>query len=108
MPASHSLIPELERIVQNGSARKRQEALQRITTLFLDCASRFNEDHVRLFDDVLVRLIEEIELKARAELAHRLAPVGNAPTGVVRRLANDDDILVAGPVLEQSRRLADS
>ena len=45
------------------------------------------------------RLIAEIEVKARAELSHRLAPVGNAPAEVVRRLANDDDIAVAGPVL---------
>jgi uncharacterized protein (DUF2336 family) len=108
MHASHSLIPELEHVVQNGSPQKRAQALERIASLFLDGASRFNEDHVRLFDDVLVRLIDEIELKARAELAHRLAPVGNAPVQVVSRLAKDDDILVAGPVLEQSKRLAES
>jgi uncharacterized protein (DUF2336 family) len=108
MSASRPLIPELEHIVQNGSPRKRVQALERITALFLDGASRFNEDHVRLFDDVLVRLTDEIELKARAELARRLAPVGNAPTEVVGRLAKDADILVAGPVLQQSNRLAES
>jgi len=108
MSAAPSLIPELEEIVQNGSPRRRAQALRRITTLFLDSAGLFNADHVRLFDDVFNRLIDEIESKARAELSHRLAPIGNAPGQLICRLAHDDDISVAGPVLRQSRRLAES
>ena len=108
MSAAPSLIPELEDIVQHGSPRRRAQALQRITTLFLESASLFNEDHVRLFDDVFNRLIDEIESKARAELSHRLAPLGNAPEELIGRLARDDDILIAGPVLRQSRRLAET
>jgi uncharacterized protein (DUF2336 family) len=107
MSAAASLIPELEDIVQNGTPRRREHALQRITTLFLESASLFNEDHVRLFDDVFNRLIDEIESKTRAELAHRLAPIGNAPGELICRLARDDDISVAGPVLRQSRRLGE-
>jgi uncharacterized protein (DUF2336 family) len=105
MLAAQSLIPELEDIVQHGSPRRRALALRRITSLFLDGADRFNDDHVRLFDDVFVRLIEEIETKARAELSQRLAPVGNAPAEIVSQLAKDDDISVAGPLLQRSRRL---
>jgi uncharacterized protein (DUF2336 family) len=108
MSAAPSLIPELEDIVQHGSPRRREQALRRITALFLDGASLFNADHVRLFDDVFNRLIDEIETKARVELSHRLAPLGNAPGEVISRLARDDDILVAGPVLRQSHRLAET
>jgi uncharacterized protein (DUF2336 family) len=108
MSASASTIPELEDVVQNGSPQRRAEALKRITAFFLSGAGRFNEDHVRVFDDVFVRLIAEIESKARAELSSHLAPIGNAPVEVVRQLANDDDIAVAGPVLQQSRRLPES
>jgi len=103
-----ALIPELEEVVQHGSAERRAETLKRITALFLDGSPRFNDDHVRLFDDVFNYLIAEIETKARSELSLRLAPVGNAPVGVVRRLASDDDIAVAGPVLTQSQRLAEA
>ncbi len=103
-----SLIPELEDVIERGSPERRAETLKRITAFFLDGASRFNEDHVRLFDDVFGRLIAEIEAKARAELSNRLAPVSNAPVEVVRQLAHDDDISIAGPVLTQSRRLADT
>jgi uncharacterized protein (DUF2336 family) len=108
MSASPSLIPELEEVIQNGTPERRAETLKRITAFFLDGASRFNDDHVRLFDEVFSKLIAEIESKARAELSHRLAPVRNAPVDVVRSLARDDDIAVAGPVLKQSRRLDDT
>ena len=108
MQAVPSLIPELEDIVQNGSPRRREQALRRITALFLDGASVLNDEHVRLFDDVFNCLIEEIESKARAELSDRLAPIRNAPGKLIGRLARDDDIAVAGPVLRQSRRLGDS
>ena len=98
-----SLLPELEDVVQHGSAEKRAETLRRITTLFLDGASSFNAEHVALFDDVIGCLIEEIEAKALAELARRIAPLANAPAGVVSALARNDDIAVAGPVLKQAR-----
>jgi uncharacterized protein (DUF2336 family) len=103
MSVPASLLPELEEVVAHGSAEKRAETLRRITGLFLDGAPRFNEGHVALFDDVIGTLIEEIEAKALAELARRLAPVPNAPSGVVVKLATNDDISVAGPVLRQAR-----
>jgi uncharacterized protein (DUF2336 family) len=103
MSVSTSLLPELEEVVARGSAEKRAETLRRITSLFLDGAPRFNQSHVALFDDVIGCLIEEIENKALAELARRLAPVPNAPGGVVVTLAKNDDIAVAGPVLRQAR-----
>jgi uncharacterized protein (DUF2336 family) len=102
MGAPASLLPELEEVVQHGSAAKRAETLRRITTLFLDGAPAFNERHVALFDDVIGLLIAEIEQKALAELSGRLAPVPNAPAGVVQKLAANDDIDVAGPVLKQA------
>jgi uncharacterized protein (DUF2336 family) len=108
MSAPVSLIPELEEVVQHGSPERRAEALKRITSYFLTGASRFNDDHVRLFDEVFSRLILEIESKARIELANNLAPVDNAPPHVVRQLAHDDDIAVAGPVLKRSSRLAET
>ena len=106
MSVPASLLPELEDVVQHGSAAKRAETLRRITSLFLDGAVQFSSQHVALFDDVIGCLIEEIEAKALAELARRLAPVANAPTGVVKKLAESDDIAVAGPVLRQGN-LAD-
>jgi len=107
MPHFRSLISELEEVIAHGSERRRTETLKRITQLFLAGASRFNEEHVQLFDQVFGLLVEAIEAQARAELSHCLAPVGNAPLAVTSRLAKDDDIAVARPVLQRSRRLSE-
>jgi len=105
MAAPTSLIPELEDVIQEGTPERRAQMLARLTSLFLARASRFNDEHVDLFDEVLGRLIAVIEAKARVELSCRLASVSNAPRQVVRTLAHDDDIAIAGPVLAQSPRL---
>ncbi len=108
MGAATSLIPEIEDALQRGSRHKRADTLRRMTALFLDAAPRYNDAHLALFDDVFALLIDEIESHARAELARRLAPVGNAPPKVLRILANDDDIAIAGPVLKLAPRLNDA
>lgn len=108
MSAAASLIPELEDVIQRGSPEKCAETLQRISLLFVHGAKRFNEEHISLFDDVLCQLVTEIETKARAELAQRMAPIANAPAELIRHLAQDSDIAVAGPVLRQSARLEEN
>src|SRR6188474_1217164 len=108
MSASASLIPELEDVIQHGSQDKRAATVKRIANLFIDGAAHFSEDHIGLFDDVLCRLIVEIETKARAEMAHTMAPLANAPAELIRQLAHDDDIEVAGPVLTKSTRLQET
>lgn len=92
---------------QTRIAEFRATTVQRITDLFLHGAPEFNEEHVGLFDQVLGRLIDEIEINALAELSRRIAPVSNAPPNVIRQLARDADIRVAGAVLIASPRLTE-
>ena len=108
MSASASLSPELEVVIQHGTQDKRAQTVKRIANLFIDGSPHFNEDHIGLFDDVLCRLVVEIETKARAEMAQTLAPLAKAPIELMRKLAHDDDIAVAGPVLTQSKRLQET
>ena len=103
-----AIIPELEDAFQSGVAEKRIEMLRRVTDLFVSGANAYTEEHVALFDDVIGRLSRGIEAKVRAELSSRLAPVANAPIGVIKALGSDDAIEVAAPVLTQSSRLGDS
>lgn len=101
------LIADLESAVQEGWQERRIEVLRKVTDLFVAGADQLKEEHVGVFDDVLLRLTDEVESKVLAELSGRLAPVDIAPRGVVQRLAHHDEIAVSGPVLRQSRRLTD-
>jgi uncharacterized protein (DUF2336 family) len=101
------LIDELETALASGTNSRRIEMLTRITDLFIGGAARYSEEQIGVFDDVMVRLVSAIEAKARAKLAHRLAPIANAPSSVIHMLAFDDDIDVAQPILKQSDRLED-
>jgi uncharacterized protein (DUF2336 family) len=105
MDLQESLIGQLEIAIASGSSEKRVETLRRVTELFLGDADRLNEAQVGVFDDVLCHLIKRIETKALVELSGQLAPVDNAPIEVIQRLARNDEIAVAGPVLAQSARL---
>ena len=103
MTAQVSLIEELEAAIRVGPNDER--IASRVVDLLIVNADRLSEQQVGAFDDVLRRLVAAIDSKARAELGRRLAPVENAPTETVRRLALDEDIAVAGAVLAQSARL---
>ena len=74
------LIDELEAALTSGTNSRRIEMLTRITDLFVGGAGRYSEEQIGVFDDVMVRLVSTIEAKARAKLAHRLAPIANAPS----------------------------
>jgi hypothetical protein len=105
---SQSLIDELNDAVSAGGDKQRLRILERITDLFAAGSRGYTSDQIALFDDVLQELAAEIEVKARARLAQRLAHIGSSPPGIVRTLAFDDAIVVAEPVLKYSQVLSDA
>jgi uncharacterized protein (DUF2336 family) len=105
MTSTLPLLDDLESALASGSIARRIQMLSRITDLFVGGAPRFSDAHVGVFDDVMVRLVNTIEAKARAKLSRRLAPIANAPAQVINLLAFDNDIDVAHPVLSLSERL---
>ena len=102
MTAKNAFLSELEEALQHGPADRRAKTLRRVTDLFVFGSSHFSGDHVALFDGVFNHLIADIETGARAALAERVKSVANAPPGLIRTLACDDAISVAGPILANS------
>jgi uncharacterized protein (DUF2336 family) len=99
------LIQELDNAVAHGTPARRAEILARITDIFIAGAASYSADQIELFDDVFIRLAAVIELSARTTLAKRLAVTSHAPEMISNVLACDDEIDVAGPVLELSQQL---
>jgi uncharacterized protein (DUF2336 family) len=100
-----SLLTAFEHIANHVAPPRQAEILDQITGFFLDGAKDFGEQHVRLFDEIFNRLVGQIEAAARSKLSVSLASVSHAPPQIVRRLADDDDINVARPVLQNSELL---
>jgi uncharacterized protein (DUF2336 family) len=105
MATADTLIRELEDALARGSINRQATTLQRITDLFVFGANHFGDDHIVLFDGIFERLIVDIETSARVALAKQLATLQKAPPNVVRRLAFDDAIDVAGPILRYSEAI---
>ena len=103
MSEATSILQELDDAIVKGSAESRERALWHATDLLI--AGRYSDNEIWIFGEVIGKLAEEIEVVARARLANRLAHSNNAPTNVIRRLAFDDSIAVAGPVLRHSEQL---
>jgi uncharacterized protein (DUF2336 family) len=98
-----SFLQELDIAVSRGSAESRQRALWYATDLLI--TGRYTDDEIWMFGEIIGRLEQDIEVAARAQLAKQLARVDHAPVKIIKKLAFDDLIDIAGPVLRQSERL---
>jgi uncharacterized protein (DUF2336 family) len=103
MTASQSFLQELDDAVLRGSPESRAKALSFATDMLT--VGHYTEDEIWVFGEVMGRLADAIEVAVRAQLARRLATTPNAPINVVKKLAFDDSIDVAGPILEHFERL---
>lgn len=105
MTLSKNLINELEDAISHKDVAHRAETLRRLTDLFALGSGKYSNQQLALFDDVLGRLIDEVETSVRAAFGARLAELPDAPPKVIRELALDNTIEVAGPVLTHSEAL---
>lgn len=105
MTASTSLLETLEENLLSGNEEQRFRALARMTDLFVSGSASYSDEQIDLFDDVFTCLVATIESSSLSVIAARLAPLGDAPPRLMGRLATNDNIDVAGPVLGQSERL---
>ena len=103
MSQEKSFLRELDEAVSRGTPESRARALWHTTDLMV--TGSYSEDEIWTFGEVIGRLADEIEVTARVQLAKRLACFDGAPVNIIHKLAFDDSIEVAGPILRGSERL---
>ena len=103
MGAVKSFLEDLDDAILRGTAESRLRALWHTTDLLI--TGGYSDDEIWTFGEVIGRLADEIEVAARAQLARRLARVDNVPVNIIHKLAFDDEIDVAAPILQESERL---
>src|SRR5260221_1001410 len=103
MTDAKTFLQDFDDAVSRGTTESCLHAVRHATDLLI--AGRYSDDEISTFGEVIARLADEIEVAARAELATRLAHIDHAPINIIHKLAFDDSIDVAGPVLRNSERL---
>src|SRR5580692_8421999 len=98
-----SFLRDLDEAVSRGTPESRTRALWHTTDLMI--AGRYSDEEIWTFGEVIGRLADEIEVATRAQLARRLARFDQAPVNIIHKLAFDDAIEVAAPILRESERL---
>jgi len=97
---SQDLLSELEAALGPAPTPRTFEIMREVTDLFVEGVDNYSVNQFAVFDDVICRLLDHNGPPAVAEVSQKLAPVGKAPTNVVRRLANDNDLAISGPFLK--------
>ena len=103
MTENRLYLQELDEAISRGTDDTRLQALWHATDVLI--AGRYSDKEIWIFGEVIARLAREIEHTSRVKLANRLASVAQAPTKILRELAFDDSIEIAGPILQQSESL---
>ncbi len=88
----HSLIDQLEDAILSRDLAARADIQRRVTDLFVVGSEPYDAEQMALFDDVMGRLVSEVESFVRAAFGERLAQIINAPPKVSRELALHDAI----------------
>ncbi|CAL74021.1 conserved hypothetical protein [Bradyrhizobium sp. ORS 278] len=107
MTPATALIPGLDGIVKHGDEERCVEATRRIADLLFEDVTRLRPEHINLFDGLLTDLLPFADVSTRVDLAERLSYLAKAPRVVVGRLAHDDEVAVASPLLRRSPVLDD-
>jgi len=95
----------LKQLAREHSPARRHELIRAIATAFFAAPQR-SQTELNLFDEIMDKVLAEVEPLARRELAERMADLDDVPYRTLRRLARDA-IDVAEPVLRRSPALAD-
>ncbi|WP_068086018.1 DUF2336 domain-containing protein [Polycladidibacter stylochi] len=95
---------DFQSLALDGDNERRGELAKQVALLFSKTWERCSDEQIEIYDSVMIRLSEMVELQARVYMAECLCELECAPRGTLRRLAGDT-IEVAEPILEKSKVL---
>jgi len=101
-------LKALEETLKSADSHTRHRTLRAVASLFLESAPQYSDDKIEFFDDVFGALLDGSTHADMLDISRRMAPVENAPRKLIKKLAENPEISIAGPVLSQSPRLSTS
>jgi Uncharacterised protein conserved in bacteria (DUF2336)/PilZ domain len=105
---AQSITAEITGIASRLDTPRLADRLGRVVDLVRIEAGHCSAETIAVFDEVLKGLSDIAPLPARAVMARRVSELVDGPSGIVVKLAWDEAIEVAEPVIRRSPLLADS
>jgi uncharacterized protein DUF2336 len=102
-----ALHQELTKIAAERSPEKRLELLHKVTDLYLDGVDTNSNSETYLFNEIMEKIVDQFSRDFKKQVSSSLAILPDFPTNIVRKLADDEDIEVARPVLRNAFSLTD-
>ncbi|WP_319567430.1 DUF2336 domain-containing protein [Cohaesibacter marisflavi] len=100
------MLDNITDLAREKSSDKRRELLGRVADLFFDGAENHTEQGTLIFRDIVLKMLNDVSVEGRAEFADRVATEQRLPNEVALKMAQDD-VSVAGPMLQHSPVLTD-
>jgi uncharacterized protein (DUF2336 family) len=101
------MYAELKELAEQRSSEKRLDLLRKLADMFFDGIDEHTEAETSLFNDVMGTIVDQVSRDAKIDIATNLAILPGFPLPVVRKLANDSDIVIARPVIRGASGLTD-
>jgi len=101
------MLTELTCLAEERSPEKRLDLLRKISDLFFAGIDMHSEAETSLFNEVIERIVDQISGDAKIDVATNFATLPGFPLPVVRKLAHDNNIEIARPVIRGALGLTD-
>jgi hypothetical protein len=100
-------LVDFRSLALDPSPERKNELLKGVSSLFAFTSERCTLEQIEIYDDVIGRLADMVEIEARIYAAEKISGLRRAPERTIRKFAADDVLEVASPVLRKSPVLND-
>lgn len=94
-------LVDFSAVERDPTGTRPKELVRHLAALFSISHKTCSDEQIEVYDKVLLKLADMVEVETRAFLAASLAPLDRAPRTIIRKLAFDE-ITVAQPVIRLS------
>jgi uncharacterized protein (DUF2336 family) len=98
---------DLLALAKDRSTEKRRSIMQKISDLFIEGIEDHTDQEMVLFGNIFCRLLGQVSIDDKVLLSQRVSTMSQTPRSLATELALDENIAVAGPMLEKSSVLTD-
>jgi hypothetical protein len=102
------LAQDLAQLALENSSDKRLKLLRRLTDVYLESDEEAVPAAQYLFDELVERILGGINANDRADASVQFSTMNRIPDSLAHRLATDDDIRVAAPMVQNYEALSEN